>query len=491
MKTVQVLLWIAMMAGSWMSYGQAQRVDVEEKRFRTSEKKKINGEVGYLEVPENRKNPTSRSIRLKYVHLKSLAQNPGIPVIFLEGGGGASTWQVESPDDLSDWLEILEVSDLIFFDRRGAEDESLSYIWMEDYPAGFLLSEQEAYAHYQKMVEAVLDTFSATPIDIKGYNVEEQARDVNDLMTLLGFDTYALWGFSYGSHIGMTVMTLFPDQVERAILVGADAPHQAMNFPHYLEDHIAKVADMVASDPTVNKDVPDFRALVDRVMQQLSAEPAQVTVKNPLTGRDMDLEVGPFGLALILRLDIDDASDIPVLPRLLYTIERGDYKMLTWFAQRRMVFGLALPVGDINQQLASGAADTRWEQIEKEASQSLFGNVVNFPFGAAREHWPSQALSYDAGVPMTSDIPTLFITGTLDSRTPVEQVEETRKGFSNAVHIKVENAGHEQALWNQQTFDESIPAFLRGERLEDASHYYKDLEFVPVRGEVTGHPSLR
>ena len=86
---------------------------------------------------------------------------------------------------------------------------------------------------------------------------------------------------------------------------------------------------MVAEDPVISKDIPDFRALVERVMEQLAQNPAVVSIKNPLTGKKMNLKVGAFGLALILRLDIDDSYDIPVIPRLLYAIEQGDYDMLT------------------------------------------------------------------------------------------------------------------------------------------------------------------
>jgi hypothetical protein len=58
--------------------------------------------------------------------------------------------------------------------------------------------------------------------------------------------------------------------------------------------------------------------------------------------------------------------------------------------------------------------------------------------------------------PVTSSRPALFITGTLDDRTPIENAEETRRGFRNSVHLIVDNGGHEvlpaaavqRAVWN-------------------------------------------
>ena len=45
---------------------------------------------------------------------------------------------------------------------------------------------------------------------------------------------------------------------------------------------------------------------------------------------------------MILRLDIGDASDLPVFPRLLYQIKQKDYSALEWFINKRyrMVFGI-------------------------------------------------------------------------------------------------------------------------------------------------------
>jgi len=476
-------------------FGQAKLIDVETRKFKTANKLKIEGQVGYLVVPESRNNPLSRNIKVKYVHLKSLAKNPTSPVVFLEGGGGASTWQAESKSDLADWIEILEVADLIFVDRRGSDDNSLTYVWKEAYPENFMVSEESANLHYQNMAKAALPAFEENGIDIKGYNMEEYAKDINDLMAVLKIDRYSIFGFSFGASIGMTIMKLFPDRIDKAILAGADAPNQSFNFSSYLDAQIEKLGKMVAQDSSLKAKIPHFTALVTRVMNKLEENPATVSVKNPLNNEDIDLKIGAFGLALILRLDIDDTNDIPAIPRLLYTIDQGDYSMLTWFAQKRMVFGLALPGNGINQQLASGASEVRGVKIEAEASESLFGNVVNFPFSALKDHWTESEreseLSFDPAEIIETNIPTLFITGALDCRTSIQQVEETMKGFSNSIHVKVENAGHEQAMWHRETFNKTIPTFLLDKDINGKNAYYSKITFLPLDGKSTAHPSVR
>jgi len=490
MKNILPLLVFSLLYLS-TAFGQTNLINVQAKKFKTSSGIEIEGELGYLEVLENRNNPKSRKLNLKYIRLKSIAKKPTTPLVYLEGGDGYSTWQAENPQDLEDWLPILKVSDVIFVDRKGVGDETTTYVWMKDYPDDFMVSEKDAEKHYQVMTKDALKHFGENNIDVKGYTLEQDANDIHDLMLALAFDSYSILGFSFGSHIGMTLMTLYPNEVKRAILIGSDAPNQALNYPMYLEHHIKKLSNMFAKDSLLSKEIPDFEVLVSRVMKKLEQKPVTVTIKNPLTQKDMDLKIGPFGVAFILRLDIDDANDIPVIPRLLYTIDNGDYSMLTWFAQKRMVYGLALPGDGINRQLASGASMERWALIKAEAEASTYGNVVNFPFSAAKNAWVQNELSFDPTAPLLTNIPTLFITGDLDCRTPVEQVEETKKGFENALHIIVENAGHEQAMWNAKIFDETIPAFLSGKEINTVKAHNPEIKFITLEGKSERHPSLK
>ncbi len=71
----------------------------------------------------------------------------------------------------------------------------------------------------------------------------------------------------------------------------------------------------------------------------------------------------------------------------------------------------------------------------------------------------------------------------LDCRTPVEQVKEIMKGFSNAEH--------EQGMWEKETFDEIIPMFLLCKKVENTKTYYSDLKFILLTEKTKGHPSIR
>ncbi len=67
MKRICIAL-VSTLILSHYSFGQSKLVNVKSKKFKTSEGLKIEGQVGYLEVSENRKDPSSRKIQLKYIH---------------------------------------------------------------------------------------------------------------------------------------------------------------------------------------------------------------------------------------------------------------------------------------------------------------------------------------------------------------------------------------------------------------------------------------
>lgn len=470
---------------------QSENLTIKSKKYKTSDKSVIEGEVGYLTVPENRSNPDSRDIKLKFIRLKSLASSPQEPIIYLEGGGGSCTWQAESPEDLTDWLPILEVADLIFVDRRGTNDRKLIHIQKGEFPEDFFVSEKAATSYYQSFVKEGLQAFEVKGIDVKGYNLEEHAADINALANALNIDSYSIFGFSFGTSVGITLLKLYPDNISNAVFVSADGPGQSFNYPSHLDKHFQKIADLSNQSEIINSDIPDLNQLLNEVMDKLEKDPAIVTVKHPLNKKSMDVKIGSFGLALILRLDIDDYYDIPVIPRLLYTINQGDYSSLQWFVQKRITLALGLPGNGLNQGIASGMSSERESRILQEAAESPFGNSVNFPFGAAIDAWPDVNLTFDTSVPIISDVRTLFVTGDLDCRSPVEQVNELQDGFSNATHLVIRNAGHEKALWNVPVFDEAIPNFLQGVDVSERKITLKRKEFIPVKGNADGHPSLK
>ena len=96
---------------------------------------------------------------------------------------------------------------------------------------------------------------------------------------------------------------------------------------------------------------------------------------------------------------------------------------------------------------ASGTSVERMARINREIAGGLLGVMTNFPFPQVCERVEVRRRCRSRiAQPIVSMLPTLFISGTLDSNTPPYQAEEVRWGFPNSIHLIVENAGHESTL---------------------------------------------
>jgi pimeloyl-ACP methyl ester carboxylesterase len=201
--------------------------------------------------------------------------------------------------------------------------------------------------------------------------------------------------------------------------------------------------------------------------------------------------VGRFGLQLVVLRDLGDVSDIPVIPRLLADLERGDARVLEWFVQKRFDQMQTLSAMALVARAASGATRARWELIESQAGQSRFGRarLLVPPRIGAILGAPDLGDAFRA--PVQSDVRALFVSGTLDANTPPEQAEAVRKGFPNSAHVIVENGGHEDLL-DHAAVKRLVLRFLRGETVTDARVAAPPVRFVPIRGHDprATHPAV-
>ncbi|WKN43347.1 alpha/beta fold hydrolase [Tunicatimonas pelagia] len=492
MKNLLLMLGMYLMSHFASAQDYSERLTTENKSFKSASGTVVNATVGSLKVPENRNNPDSEEISIHFVQLKSTNSEPDVPLIYLEGGPGLScTWQADDSHYLEQWLPFLEVSDVILLDQRGtgAGTERVLYIHQEGIPTDILADEAARESYSEKMGQAALDDFKQRGVDLLGYTTLESAQDIDDLRQALSYDQFSLYGFSYGTHLGQAYIKYFGSHVKNAVLVGVEGLNHTFKLPSAMDTQFQKIALMAQADPKIRAVVPDLTDLYQRVVHSLDENPAEVEVSSPLTGESMKMKVGSFGLNMILRIDIGDASDILVFPRLLYSIDQGNYAMLQWFIQKR-IEGFYVEHGmNATMDIASGGSPSRLARVEEELAVSPFRDILE---ASMSTDWPHPDLGEEFREPLVSNVRTLFMSGTLDFNTPPYQAEEVRWGFSNSSHIIVDNAGHEQIL----THPEATPTvirFLKGGNIDDVALFYPPIEFIPVKGKAgdVSHPSIQ
>jgi len=451
-------------------------------------------EMGSLYVPENRDDPDTRLIRLAFVRVKSPAAAPRAPVVYLAGGPGGSATPIPLHEDgLAGFAPMLDVCDVIFLDQRGtgSSEPDMTVAPPGDMHEHVFRDRDAAVEAARTASAAAVTALRERGIDLAGYTTVQSADDIEDLRRALGLRRISLLGFSYGTHLEQAVIKRHGHVVECAILCGVEGLDETVKLAAYADVQFEKIARLAAADPVIGEQVPDLTALLRRVLDKLADEPMVIAAQHPATGDPIEVPVGPFGLLLILRFDLGDASDIPVFPRLLHSIDQGDPRVLAWFVRKRLNMLNGLSGMTYLMDAASGASPERRTLVDAQTRTALFGPVVNFPVDDARDIWNAPDLGPSFRSPIVSDVRTLLLSGTLDWNTPPFQAERLRFGLTNASHVIVENAGHEQILSHPKV-QAAILTFVRGEPVPTATIRAQPPRFVPLEGSdpAVAHPAV-
>ena len=389
---------------------------------------KVSGELGTLVVRENRQNPNSNLIQLAFARLKSTAENPGYPTVYLAGGPGSSGIGIARvPAYLKAFMKMREVGDVILLDQRGVGDSKplLARPSTKPLPADAFANFGLFQSEFEKQVKSAADYFRSKGIDINAYNTIESANDIDDLRKALGAKKVNLVGFSYGTHLGLASIRYHGKHLNRVVLIGTEGPDHTEKLPFTSDKSIQNLARVVAKDPAFGEKLPDMVGTLKRILARFEKEPVTVTVRNWTTGQPVEIKIGKFGLQILIRMDLGDTNDLPVFPAWFYTMEKGDYSILKRFAEKRYnQFGRGVSIMSLMMDTSSGATKARRAQIEREAKTALLGKMVNLFDASKALGYPDLGDKYRS--PIKTRVPTLFFSGTYDNNTPPFQAEECR-----------------------------------------------------------------
>jgi pimeloyl-ACP methyl ester carboxylesterase len=260
----------------------------------------------------------------------------------------------------------------------------------------------------------------------------------------------------------MTAIRRHPQSIDRAILAGTEGPDHTYKLPSNIQKHLADLAAVIKADPDIGKDVPDFLGLMKSVFDRLDAKPEVVEVTDPRTKQTVKVTVNKFVLQYIVANNIGTTVTAN-FPALFYRASKGDFSnpAQVWLNISREDIGSAM---SYMMDCASGQTAARRERIERESKETLLEDISNFPFPGICEAWKAPDLGDEFRSPVKSNVPVLFISGTLDARTPVSNAEEYRTGFANSTHIIVDGAVHSDPLFlSSPKIKDGMMEFLRGQ----------------------------
>lgn len=408
---------------------------------------KLKAQQGTLVVPANRAKADGKTVELYFVRIPGAEGSGPTPTVYLPGGPGENaTGMLQAPHAPGLIAAFRALGDFVLLDQRGTgrstpvprcePREPLSELAFIDGAAMAKRTQEE--------VARCAAEWSAKGVDLSAFNSRDGADDLDDLRRALSAEKLNLVGFSYGTHLALAAMRRHPEHLGRVVLLGTEGPPHTYKLPSTFDQQLRKLARLAAEDPAINAQVPDMMALLRQVLSQLAKEPVVVTVRDRAAARDVRVRVGSWGLLRILRWDVGDGNDFVAFPALLYGSAHGDPSLLGRYVEKRWnQLGRGVALMPIATDCSSGASALRLQAIAAESPASLFGEITNYPFPGICAAIGNPDLGDDFRGPLSTSVPTLFVSGTLDSNTPPFQAEEVRWGLTRATHLIVDNAGHE------------------------------------------------
>ena len=485
-KCVLLFAIISLLAVPIEAQRKAGDLTIKPYVFENGKGEKIDAELGVLLVPENRRDSQSNLIELAFVRFKSTAKNPASPIVYLAGGPGGSGSGTATGSRFPLFMAMREIGDVIAFDQRGTgrSKPNLTCYQRFDFPLDVVPSREAMLNAYRENSRDCASYWRELQrVDLTGYNTNESADDLEDLRKALGAKQLSLWSISYGTHLALTTIRRHPQSINRAILAGTEGPDHTYKLPSNIQKHLADLAELIKADSELGKEIPDFLGLMKSVLNKLEKEPAIVEVKDPLTKLPVKVTVNKYVMQYLTASNIGTTVTAN-FPLLYFAASKGDYSLAAkaWLDQTRNGFGSAM---SFMMDCASGLTAARTERISREAKETLLEDEANQTFSSICETWKAPDLGDAFRSPVRADVPVLFISGTLDARTPVSNAEEYRTGFPNSTHLIIEGAVHSDPLFlSSPKIKDVMLDFMKGSPVSTTKIMLPPLKFTPLKAQA-------
>ena len=288
------------------------------------------------------------------------------------------------------------------------------------------------------------DHWRGEGLDVAAFTTAASADDVDDLRIALEADKVSLLAHSYGTAVALAAIRRHGAHLERVALAGTEGPDQTVQLPLVSDFALRRLSHMAAAAPGLSGIFPDAYGEFRRVLEKADKEPLSVPIR---TGpkQQSTVRVGAFVLRLLVKNMLFTGRQAQRIPALVDSLAHGDPTLLIPAVQSLYnALASGFSAMQFSVSCSDGWSPERRGLAEAQASRSVFGDA---PFvhldpdlcGAAGSASPQR----ESLLPLWSPVPTLLVSGTLDSNTPAFQSDEIVWGLSSGESVRVENGFHD------------------------------------------------
>ncbi len=413
---------------------------------------------GFAIVPEDRSSDPSHTIRLAVAIFQSSSSKPaGYPVMFLQGGPGAQAVQLSA--DAYDLLvkPFLEEHDFIVFDQRGTgfsdpalNCAELNKVYLDDIHG--LIPASTRKLVYSNAFISCNGLMTVQGIDLDAYTTVASAADVKDILAMLGYQQADLYGASYGTRLAQVLMRDHPQMVHSVILDSV-VPLETNLFSQFqigIDSSLSELFASCGADPACDRAYPQLESVFWELVNQLDSQPVTVTTSFPQTGTITESVDGSIFLNVILG-SIKTTDLISTAPQSIYRFRNGDYSSII-AAQTSLPYAFEgiSPGLYISMICHEHILATSLEQMPAiDEPMQAIRNYAWLPFyGEAQDifkvcsTWGATSPRLGENDPVSSEIPTLIMSGSYDPATPPAYGRQLAGHLANSFYVEFRNQGH-------------------------------------------------
>jgi pimeloyl-ACP methyl ester carboxylesterase len=415
---------------------------------------------GRLTVFENRETRQGRTIDLNVVVVPAIDGNHSeAPLFHLEGGPGVAATGVAN-FYAKEGAEYRRHRDVVLVDQRGTGGSNPLTT-----PAGTRSAQDyltEMYpVDYVKTMRAALEKRA----DLTQYTTSIAMDDLDDVRAWLGYERINLYGLSYGTRAVLVYMRQHPDRVRSAILVGVAPTYLKMPLHHARS--AKRAIDLLfaecGADPACHRAFPNIERDWEAVLDRLGREPARVNYSPPDKSASVVVEIQRDVFAEKIRNRMYSPESARKIPMMIHRAAQGDFGP---FLKDVIPEDKSTPdfIADGMYLSVTCAEDVPFidqDEAAKANAENPFGNYRVLQQTRACSLWPHGKIPADYHEPVSSDAPTLIISGQLDPITPPSRGDEVASHLPNSRHIVLARGAHGlEGLTHVECMDKVMLEFL-------------------------------
>lgn len=423
-------------------------------------------DCGSLIVQENRSKADSRLIALPVIRVHARGSHPAEPIFFLDGGPGENlNLQFKPP------ASLLAKHDVVMLAYRGVDGSSVL-----DCPevsqamqgvGGNLLSE-ESRANLGDARARCAQRLQDAGVDLEGYTLPDVAADLEAARAGLDYERVNLLARGFGTRIAQIYAYLHPDRVFRSALIGPGTPGHNMVFePEIIDTQLETYARLCAENVMCSARTSDLAATMRNVTRNM-----------PDHWLFFPIDTGKVRVASFLLLK--RTGNAAMLFDAFIAAEQGDPSGLLLL---QLLYDVEVPItwvawGDFYAKGSIDCDPSRDYAAEMDPPDSILGSPFSLLLWGSALGWPVTSVPAEFRQVHSSDVQTLLVTGSIDTRFPPEfATEELLPYLTHVQQVVVAEAGHELLDVQPEAVERLLTSFYDTGVADDSLYTYTPVDF--------------